>query len=375
MIPLQADLAAQQKRLRMHADATDRRLELDLRNETDLQRSRLLHRLRLLDIDWGHPEHVIGKKGTFHEHWRIQWKPEMTIAVIESSVYGNTVLDAATAYACERAQSANALSQVAALVETVLVADLPDAIGPVIERLEEVAAAHSDVAELADALPPLTASLRYGTVRRTEAARVAPVLDAIFTRLCVGLPAACASLDEESSRAMCGRLDGVQSVVILLDDADKRSRWTGALKAIASTRGGSWLVSGKSERLRFDLNDVSGEHLALRLGQAVSVGVDAKDAAAFVEGMLDGPGAILLHQDDLFKAVDEWLVSIDTSAFDEILPLVRRSFALFTRPERRLIGERVAGGGKSSARLDEIDEERAARVLPIVRLILGMTDE
>src|SRR5690606_10032289 len=41
-------------------------IKLDLREELDLNRSRLLHRLRLMDIDWGRPQAGSSKaQGTF----------------------------------------------------------------------------------------------------------------------------------------------------------------------------------------------------------------------------------------------------------------------------------------------------------------------
>jgi len=374
-IPLQSDLAALQKRLRLTVDGTDRKLELDLRGEIDLQRSLLLHRLNLFGVPWGSQEQVGGKKGTFHEHWRIRWAPELTISLIEASIFGNTVLAAASNCVIDKAKDATDLAQIATLVERVLTADLPDAIPPVIAKLEAIAATHTDVAGLADALPPLAATVRYGTVRRTDADQVIAVLDAIFIRLCVGLPGACISLDDDSAHAMGKRLDAVNTVVGLFDDSEKRAQWAGALAAISTLLGGHPFLAGKAERLRFDFGEVDGSYLSLRLRQAVSSGAETKETAAFVEGLLDGPGAILLHQESLFRAVDEWLVQIDGSIFDEVLPLIRRSFALFSKAERRQIGERVAGHAALHIHAGDFDEERAARVLPIIRRLLGMSHE
>ena len=52
-VPLQRDLAALQKSLRLKISADDTLLDLDQRKEMDLARSRLLHRLTILKIDWG----------------------------------------------------------------------------------------------------------------------------------------------------------------------------------------------------------------------------------------------------------------------------------------------------------------------------------
>ena len=84
---------------------------------------------------------------------------------------------------------------------------------------------------------------------------------------------------------------------------------------------------------------------------------------------------MLLHQEPLFRAINDWLVGLTAEHFDEVLPLVRRTFALFTKPERRQIGELVAGKGEHSERVMEINEERARRVLPFVRQILGLPNE
>ncbi len=375
MIPLQSDLTGLQKRLRLKVDDTDRKLELDLRGEMDLERSHLLHRLRLLGVHWGIEERVTGKKGTFHEHWRIQWRPELAIALIEASIYGNTVVSAASNCAIERADKAADLAEIAILVEQVLIADLAEAVEPTVAKLQALSATSCDVADLADALPSLTAVVRYGTVRRTDAEQVVPVLDAMFTRLCVGLPGACVSMDDDAAGEMADRLGQVSGVVRLFDDDEKTGQWLDTLASIAQLGGCHALVVGMAERLRFDLGAVTGDHLAQRLGQEASTGATALETAAFVEGLLDGPGAILLHQESLFRAIDEWLGELGGDVFEEILPLIRRTFALFTKPERRQIGERVAGGAKVSAGPSDFNEERAMRVLPIIRQILGLPHE
>lgn len=52
-VPLQRDLTRQQRTLRLKPDPPDRELDLDLREDTDAARSLLLHRLRLLAVEWG----------------------------------------------------------------------------------------------------------------------------------------------------------------------------------------------------------------------------------------------------------------------------------------------------------------------------------
>ncbi|MFD5539820.1 DUF5682 family protein, partial [Streptomyces sp. NPDC127079] len=94
-VPLQRDLAREQRRLRLKPEALEREVDLDLRKETDAGRSRLLHRLRLLGVGWGEQVRSRGSTGTFRETWRLCWEPELSVRVAEAGVWGTTVHGAA----------------------------------------------------------------------------------------------------------------------------------------------------------------------------------------------------------------------------------------------------------------------------------------
>jgi hypothetical protein len=66
-VPLDADLRARARTLRLKIEPLIRTLALDLRKETDQGRSVLLHRLGVLGIGWGEPtEDLVRGTGTFH---------------------------------------------------------------------------------------------------------------------------------------------------------------------------------------------------------------------------------------------------------------------------------------------------------------------
>jgi hypothetical protein len=99
-------------------------------------------------------------------------------------------------------------------------------------------------------------------------------------------------------------------------------------------------------------------------------------AGAWVEGFLEGSGLILLTNDELWQVLDSWLSSIRTEDFDVLLPVLRRTFATFPAGERRQIGERAAAGTARPLRSqdEEIDNERAALLEPVLRSLLGDLD-
>ena len=123
-VPLEADLRATARRLRLAMDPLDKALELDLRKPNDLARSRLLHRLRVLGIDWGTPARTSGT-GTFKEGWSLAWRPELSVDIAVASVWGTSVLDAATARVVDRATSTDSsLATVTRAMEACLLGDL-----------------------------------------------------------------------------------------------------------------------------------------------------------------------------------------------------------------------------------------------------------
>ncbi|HJX27773.1 MAG TPA: DUF5682 family protein, partial [Thermoanaerobaculia bacterium] len=187
VVPLQRDLETWQRQLRLKPTAEIRELDLDLRKENDRGRSLLLHRLRLLDVPWGEPREVQGKSGTFHEIWKLFWQPELVVRLIERSLWGNTVEEAAAAFAVDRGRNAADLPALTRLLDEAILAGLSAAVDHLLSELQARAAVSSDLRHLMEALPPLARVSRYGDVRGTRATDVLPLVRGLFERIAVGL--------------------------------------------------------------------------------------------------------------------------------------------------------------------------------------------
>jgi hypothetical protein len=377
MVPLAQDLSREQKRLRLAPEALDRVFDLDLRKPTDLDRSRLLHRLNLLGVAWGKLENQRGsQKGTFHELWRLQWQPEFAVALIEAGVWGNTIPGAASAKVCHDSDRAPDLPALTGLLDSTLLADLPEAARQLMSRLQAVAAVASDVGHLMGALPPLAGILRYGNVRQTDAAMISSVVDGLVTRICIGLPGACASLNEEAAEAMFGRLLDTHSALGLLQNSAHTTAWTSVLKQLADSPGLHGLIAGRASRLLLEGQQIDAAEAARRFGLALSAANPPAQAAAWIDGFLRNSGILLLHDDRLWAVLDEWVTALTPDHFTAALPLLRRTFATFAGPERRKLGDRVARGAvrpmSVAAEADGFDEARADRALPLLAKLLGL---
>ncbi|HEY6595525.1 MAG TPA: DUF5682 family protein [Asanoa sp.] len=375
-VPIARDVDASQRRLRLRPDPLPRDIDLDLRRDIDLERSRLLHRLRLLGVEWGHALPSRSGRGTFWESWRLGWQPEFTVDLVEASAYGTTVRDAATARLAEQASEAKALADVTALVERCLLAELPDGLPAILHALDDRMALDNDVAHLMDALPALARTLRYGDVRRTDLPALRHVTDGLITRICVGLPAAVANLDDAAAAAMRDRVDSVHAAIALLGDEAGASRWYDVLTALSTRDGLHGLLAGRVNRLLLDAGRLDVDEAGRRMGLVLTVGVPVARAAGWIEGFLTGDGLLLVHDERLLRLVDGWLTGIPSDAFVEALPLLRRTFSEYPAPQRRQIGERAvrlgeaAGPGDRGPR-DDVDAERGDLVAATVAALLG----
>ncbi|MFF4853713.1 DUF5682 family protein [Streptomyces rubiginosohelvolus] len=394
-VPLQRDLTRSQRTLRLKPEASERELDLDLRKETDAARSRLLHRLRLLDVGWGDPVAGRGSTGTFRESWRLRWEPELHVRVAEAGVWGTTVLTAATAKAASQAVAATALADVTALAEHCLLAELPDALPVVMKALADRAALDADVGHLADALPALARSLRYGDVRSTDTAALTEVAAGLAERICVGLPPACTGLDPDGAEALRGQVEAVHGAIGLLDTGAEpgtglRGRWDAVLHKLAARDAVAGVIRGRATRLLLDEGRLAEDEAARLMGLALSPGTPPADAAAWIEGFVGGAsggGMLLVHDERLLGLVDAWLTGVPADQFTDVLPLLRRTFSAYEPGVRRTLGELVRRGPvPEGARRDDaapatggfgpgLDPARADAVEPVLRLLLGRPPE
>jgi hypothetical protein len=341
----------------------------------DLERSHLLHRLGLLSAPWGELRDEGQKKGTFHEFWRLQWHPEFVVAIIDAARFGSTVAEAATAVAVRRAQEAATLAELTALLDAVILADLPPAVAALIGLLQARTAVSGDVLQLMAALPPLGNVCRYGNVRQTDAALVRCIVDELVARICVGLPSACASLSDDAAKEVMSHIDQVEATLKFLQDSSHASAWNEVLRSLADQTGVHGLIAGRTTRLLHQKGSFQPGETAQRMSVWTSRGNDPIHAAAWLEGFLVGSGLVLLHDDSLWNLTDHWVTELSGDHFQTVLPLLRRTFSTFPAGERRQMGERAKQGVRSrtvDAPATSFDTERADRVLPLLAKILGV---
>ncbi len=375
--PLARDLQARQKRLRLPPEAAQKTLDLDLRTETDLARSHLLHALRLLGVPWGEPTAARGAKGTFHELWQLQWQPEFAVQLIEAGAWGNTIETAAAARACDRADACHELPELAIILDVAILANLPDAVAHIMGRVDGEAALTSDLSHLMQALPPLVQIWRYGNVRQTDTATIGVVVQGMIARVCVGLSAACSAINDEAAQQVFHDMVNLHGALAVLDDVAQTELWHEALATIAVGDGYHGLPAGRACRILLDAGRLETEAAGVLMARALSPAANPEAAGAWVEGFLHGSGMLLITDERLLGMVDAWVCGLPVETFVTLLPLIRRTVATFPLGERRLLGERITRGAVrtiTATGATDYDAERATHMLPVLGLLLGVAE-
>ena len=370
-VPLARDLAAQQRRCRLRPSSTPRRVELDLRTPSGRARSQLLHRSAVLGLRGGRLVDGRGSSGTFRETWELVPQPEDALRVVESSALGTTLLRAATSRCIDRARTADSLTELEATLHGALRADLPDAVGPCLRGLSDRGARDPDLGELIDTLGPLADTIRYGDVRDTDQASVRQVFDGFVDRVLAGMVAAFARPSADAAPVAARRVAAVHAALALCEHPQRDGRWRAVVAQLADAdRGG--LVAGRAARVLHDAGWWSAAQVEKRLSRALSVGTPPECGATFVEGFLAGSGTVLIHDAELLAIIDTWLCGLNGESFEQVVPLLRRTFGGFEPAERRQIGWVLTDRQVDVAAVGGLDPERLAQAATLVGRLLGL---
>ncbi|MBR1169262.1 DUF5682 family protein [Bradyrhizobium liaoningense] len=375
LAPLLEDLQRQQKATRLKPEALERALTIDLRSESGLMRSTLLHRLNALDVPWGRLTDAGRSRGTFRENWQLRWEPEFAVRLVENLLYGSTIAEAAGGRLMEAMGKEAELGPLASLVRNAMIADLARATEFGIAALETKAALTSDGPSLLAALPPMADILRYGEARTGTVEHLTALMPRIVVQAALALPYAARNLDAPAAAKLRGALLAADAAIQLAQiEADIVAGWRDALRALMNDDHATRLIAGTAARLLYEAELLTADHAADLLTRMLSPGTPVAEAAGFFEGFFEGAGQRLIHDAALRGAVDAWLMTLDEEAFTASLPLFRRVFSALDRTERRRLMDalfaRSTGAAKAYrliAGANEIWPAHQVRVLELVK--------
>lgn len=348
VVPLQRALAESLKAVRLasywgkpeacwlKATAANPRGGIDLREAIDLEKSYLLYRLRILSIPWGQPEPTDDNAlGSFRELWRLHWQPEFSIKIVEAAMWGNTLPAAAAACLQQQVADASSLANMVELLQQSLLAGLPAITETLSRQLQHKASLTTDIPNLLACLPGLVNSIQYGDVRQSDVTALALLVKELTPGIALGLAAATRQIDDDAARILANQLLAADRALNLLQLEDLQQIWSAALNQLAQQPASHSLIRGLATRLLFDRQQLTLVETANHMSFALSAATAELEKAAWLEGFLPGSALLLLHHNDLWSLLDNWIASLSADDFQHVLAIVRRTFARFSVPERQ----------------------------------------
>jgi len=373
-VPLQKDVLQQIKKARLSkefnsSEATTKKL--DLRKPTGLLGSKLIHRLSILDIPFGKARK--GSRfatGSFSETWKLKWKPEYSIRVIEASMWGNDVEEATRNYVVHNVRNESKLERLSELLEMVLKADLPLALSSLLQQISQLAVLQSDTNQLMVLVPQLIDAMRYGSTRKLDVIQIEEILKNVLPRIMIGLPATCIGINEDQANEIYEKIQRMNHSIFVLKNADYIHDWYQVLIKIAEQAGSHTMLNALTHRILFERKIYSSEKVSKRMHYQLSVGAQSMEQALWIEGFLYGSAMILIHHYPFWKIVDDWLDEVEESHFMEIVPVLRRTFAEFTPAEKRKLIHYARNGRHEKPREKRsLNQERIGVIMPVLEKI------
>jgi hypothetical protein len=344
LAPLMEDLQRCQRKAKLKPEALERELSVDLRSESSLYRSTLLHRLNVLGVPWGTLTDAGRSRGTFRERWVLRWEPEYAVRLIENLVHGPTIEKAANGRLIQSLAEATTLDALATLVQGAIVANLSEAATAGLAALERRAALSNDCHQMLASVPPLADVVRYGEARRTDAARLRTLLERLVVEAAIALPYASRDLDADAASALADSLRAGGAAIELIEASDNvTGAWRHGLFEVLDSRRSTALVAGCAAHLLYESGSLNADAAAALLDRRLSPGTPVADAAGFFEGFLSGAGHRLIYDEGLRNALDRWLSGLDEDTFVANLPLLRRVLSSLDSLERRRLLEAALG--------------------------------
>ncbi len=381
--PIVEDFRVVARRLRLNInDSVRRKTSFDLyRKTTHRQASRFLHSLSFLRVPFAElvagPDFVKGVDlERLHEHWNYQWTPDVESRLVEASVYGATVEEAAASRLVRAIAELEATGRGRGAAEAVrmLVHACRMGLHRYVTRLLGLIGA--EVSE-DPALGSLAAALRqlvllWESREPLEAHRLPEIPRLIQT----AYERACFLLHNLADTPPEAAKNAIESLVVVRevlrpgageDELDSNLFWEPLADAIAQPRCPALLAGGAVGLLYGDGRLLEAELLKLFAGSLNAAAGKAGDQTQFLIGLLRTCRELAWRQPALVDAVDKLLGTWSEDEFIERIPHLRMAFADLTPKETDQVAAVVAAShdGEKVGSLQPTEATEAEMLLAV----------
>ena len=362
---LQEDFYGQIKELKLDKYRTleTHTLELDLRENIrvksekaaflDLERSFFLQRLCVLGIGFAVNRHKKQDRATWAEAWDLSWTPEAEIQIVEAALKGDTIELAAAFVFDEKLNDSKNIGDVSAVLELACLCGMEKTVRLAVNVLQSVAVDAASVVEIGNTAENISASIKYGSIRKLDTDQFIPVLEQMFYRGCVILAQSC-TCDNNAVRELIPAIAKLNQVQIDNDFIDS-DEWLKVLSEISQRDDINTMASGFATAILLERGDISSANLAAEVQRRLSKGIPADLGALWFEGLSMKNRHALIARLSLWEKLSEYIDTLDDEEFKRALVFLRRAFSVFSSYEKDQIAENLGEiWGVNAAEASEI---------------------
>lgn len=355
--PIVHDFRDTAARLRLNLEMGGaREAVLDLyRKANHRESSRFFHRLDFLEIPFGTllrgPDFVTGEHlERIQEVWEYVWSPHTESTLIERSLYGATLEEAASSVLLERFASAETAGQgrradiASALLLEACRMGLHKYAQDLLERTAALIAEDGSFTSLVRALADLLVlHVSREPLEADELTGLENLAVQAFDRACYLLPSVAALPETEETEALDALNAFSQMPGQLPDTSERRQLLHSRLSELANTSAGSGTMRGAACGLLFDEGLFAPEELVEKLrGSLISAKDGGAEGVSFLRGLLATARSVLWQLPEIVESVTEVLSDWEEENFVEKLPSLRLAFADLTPRECDRVARTVA---------------------------------
>ena len=337
MPPLVHDIRRQLQEHGLTLGAAPVAIHLELSDAQGIETSRLLHRLRLLQI-----KGVKLQEGTdflsrsdmarLWEQWELCWMHNYESSCIEAARYGTNLLDATTRRLHEILQTGGlTAANAAALIMDASRAGIESLSDSLLEQLRSLIAHESDFAHATEALGHLTYLYCYDETLGTQRSHsLAELLAECYTRSVWLMDALGGTLpgEKEALRGMQVLQEVAQRAAhVLQENRDDQQR---IFTRVQDDVGKHALVRGAASGILWNLGVADPDSILARLFSFA----DPNELGNYLTGLFALAREMAQRQPRLVQTIDRLLMEYPSQRFQEALPSLRLAFTYFTPREK-----------------------------------------
>ncbi|MCA9115490.1 MAG: hypothetical protein KDA79_10410 [Planctomycetaceae bacterium] len=311
--------------------------ELNLLEPGDLAKSRVLHRLRILEIGGfrridGTDFAVRDDLVRLWELWQIGWTPNYDASSIEASRYGTTLDEAATARLVERATGdSHTADELAGILLDAAFAGVEVLTPELIDRLEQQIHQHGEFAAVAGTLRHLLFLYSYDEALGTAgSSQLGQLLREAFTRAAWLLEGLGQSGGQDQQL-----IEGIRVLVETFELTEhmldlNREEFLGVLSRVEADHDQLPSIRGAAVGGLWSLHAADTEQVLADL----LLFSDVDHLGDFLTGLFHLAREVAQRNPQLVRNIDELLLSFSGDDFLQALPSLRLSFTSFTPREK-----------------------------------------